>query len=350
MSMSKEAREAIVQKLLEQIWTNPQKFSAYEFARTENMTPQSVYRYLRQLENDGRITKVRSGRKNVYTLTEKTDMFSLPLAGLMEDIVWKQRVAPFFSDLPSVPKDNLSLAFTEILNNAIDHSAGETVSIEMMKNGSIARVLISDDGVGIFTKIADAMGLAEKSFAILELAKGKFTTDPESHTGEGVFFSSRVMDGFAIVSDGLVFLGAGSDGVEYLTNGVTSGQGTSVLMEICYDHTQTAKEVFDYFTQAPEDYGFSKTIVPVRLLEYGDEKPLVVSRSQAKRLMVRFDRFQNIILDFTGIDEIGQGFADELFRVFPRQHPQTKLYPKNCSDAVLQMINRVTGPNQLMTD
>ena len=112
-------------------------------------------------------------------------------------------------------------------------------------------------------------------------------------------------------------------------------------MEIKYSHTETSKDVFDKFTQAPEDYGFSKTIVPVRLLEYGDPTPLVISRSQAKRLMMRFERFQNTVLDFSGIEEIGQGFADELFRVFPSQHPGTLLTPINCNDSVAKMISRV---------
>ena len=185
------------------------------------------------------------------------------------------------------------------------------------------------------------MGLEENSFAILELAKGKFTTEPESHTGEGVFFSSKVVDDFAIFSEDLVFLGPSSDNNPYVDKARTFRKGTTVFLRIKNSHKETSKEVFDRFTEAPESYGFTKTIVPVRLLEYGDDRPLVVSRSQAKRLMVRFDRFENIVLDFSGIEEIGQGFADELFRVFPSQHPNTILTPINCSEQVNNMIQRV---------
>lgn len=341
MSNSKEAREAIIARLLDGIGKAPESFSAYEFAKQENMTAQSIYRYLDQLEKAGRVTKKKAGRKNQYRLVITRENFTVELEGLSEDLIWRQRVAPFFSDLPEISAYNLSIAFTEMLNNAIDHSGGKHAKVYLTKNGYMATVQITDDGIGIFTKIADAMNLEEKSFAVLELAKGKFTTDPQSHTGEGVFFSSKVVDGFAIISDGLIFLGPDSESEGYLTRTQLGKTGTTVIMEIKYSHTQTAKEIFDYFTQSPDDYGFSKTIVPVRLLEYGDEKPLVVSRSQAKRLMVRFERFENIILDFTGIDEIGQGFADELFRVFPSQHPSSKLYPTNCSDAVKRMINRV---------
>lgn len=341
MSINKEAREAILFKIIEFIGENPVEFSASRFAKQEGLSIQSIYRYLNFLEDSGVINKTKKGRANSFSLVEHTKNFTLPLEGLSEDVVWKNEVAPFFSEIPIIAFNNLYYAFTEMLNNAIDHSAGNQVQLIIMKNSYKVRIWICDDGVGIFNKIAAAMNLEEKSFAILELAKGKFTTDPNSHTGEGIFFSSKVVDNFAIISENLVFLGPTSTQNPYIASVDDVEKGTSVLMEIKYNHTESTSEVFDRFTQAPEDYGFSKTIVPVRLLEYGDEKPLVVSRSQAKRLMVRFERFQNIVLDFAGIEEIGQGFADELFRVFPSQHPNTKLSPVNCNESVRKMIARV---------
>lgn len=41
--------------------------------------------------------------------------------------------------------------------------------------------------------------------AILELSKGKLITDAENHAGEGIFFTSRVFDEFAVISGGLFF-------------------------------------------------------------------------------------------------------------------------------------------------
>lgn len=84
----------------------------------------------------------------------------------------------------------------------------------------------------------------------------------------------------------------------------------------------------------------SKTIVPMRLAKYGAEN--LISRSQAKRVVSRFDKFTTVVLDFEGIDEIGQGFADEIFRVFANDHPNIELIPYQCSTNVQQMINRVS--------
>lgn len=346
MSISRAERDAIFSLLIDRLGESGPSFSAASFAKEQGLTVTSVYRYLDFLVSDGVLKKQKQGRSNVYSFVDRELLLSFPLANLAEDVVWSRDIRPFLSDLPAVPLNNLGFAFTEMLNNAIDHSGGTLVSIRVISNIYQSVIVIADDGIGIFRKIADAMNLEEKSFAILELAKGKFTTDPASHTGEGIFFSSKVVDDFAIFSDDLLFLGPTSDAPPFIDKIGHSRTGTTVLLGIRSAHTQTAEEVFNQFIENPDSYGFSKTIVPVRLLEYGDENPLVVSRSQAKRLIVRFDRFENIVLDFSGIEEIGQGFADELFRVFPSQHPRSVLTPINCSESVQRMIRRVQADSE----
>lgn len=49
-------------------------------------------------------------------------------------------------------------------------------------------------------------------------------------------------------------------------------------------------------------------------------KPLLDSRSQAKRLLARVDKFKKVIFDFDDVEPIGQAFADEVFCVFAKQH------------------------------
>lgn len=76
---------------------------------------------------------------------------------------------------------------------------------------------------------------------------------------------------------------------------------------LLHSHTaRTTKKVFDKFT-SDEDYGFTKTVVPVKLMRHGDDN--LMSRSQAKRLLARFDRFKVVILDFSGVASVGQALA-----------------------------------------
>lgn len=51
-------------------------------------------------------------------------------------------------------------------------------------------------------------------------------------------------------------------------------------------------------------------------------------------------RFRHVALDFAGVHWIGQAFADEIFRVFARAHPEVELMPVHADPEVQQMIRR----------
>ena len=286
---------------------------------------------------------------------EKKKYIKYKIEGLDEQNVYSDMAKEFIEPVSECVRGNFAYAFTEILNNAINHSDGENVWVDIARNEYRLSFCITDDGVGIFSKVAGALNLYDKRHAILELAKGKFTTDPASHTGEGIFFSSKCGDMFKLYSDGLVFeSGSDSNSLtdtlandhERKTQAGSVTNGTMVIFEIEMDHSKTLEKLINEFTDAPENYGFSKTMIPIHLLEYGDKTPVFVSRSQAKRLLTRVDRFETVVLDFTGVKEIGQGFADEIFRVFKLQHPNVELAAANCSESVEFMIKHVSGSSK----
>jgi hypothetical protein len=66
----------------------------------------------------------------------------------------------------------------------------------------------------------------------------------------------------------------------------------------------------------------------------------LISRSQAKRILARVERFREVVLDFEGIDSIGPAFADEMFRVFASRHPQVSMLPIRANPDVSRMIAR----------
>lgn len=230
------------------------------------------------------------------------------------------------------------------MNNAVDHSGGESVFARMGQDEKNIRIIISDNGIGIFAKITNALNLPDMRQALFELSKGKLTTDPSKHTGEGVFFTSRMFDTYEIAANGLLFNHSDDSPNDWLREEKEGfEEGTAVFMRIALTSPRTAADVYSQFTDAPEDYSFSKTVVPMKLARYGDEQ--LVSRSQAKRLIARFDRFKIVILDFDGIQEIGQAFADELFRVYGTAHPEVELLPKNMTAQVQRMWLRTISSN-----
>ena len=165
---------------------------------------------------------------------------------------------------------------------------------------------------------------------MFELTKGKFTTDPDRHTGEDIFFTSRMFDSFSIMS-GSPYLshnrGAGDWLLEDRTD-ESSCSGTSVFLRIDPHSSHTIEEVLTYYATEQDDYAFNRTKMAIRLaVEEGEQ---LVSRSQAKRISARLDRFREVILSFEGVASIGPAFADELFRVFRSQHPDVDVNPYQC--------------------
>lgn len=262
------------------------------------------------------------------------------LNGLAEDRVWTQDVAPLLVGLPANVREICHHGLTKMVNNAIDHSEGRRVRVLVDRNTTRVGIVVSDDGIGIFRKITRALSLPDERLALLELSKGKLTTAPREHSGEGVFFTSRMFDVFQIFSGDLVFdhNDADADDLLYEFDAKPSSRGTTVRMEIHESSQRTVKGVFDQFSSGPDDYNFAKTVVPVRLAKIGDE--LLVSRSQAKRLLQRVERFSTVVLDFSEVSSIGQAFADEVFRVFANEHPNVELLPINAAPYVQQMIRR----------
>jgi hypothetical protein len=200
---------------------------------------------------------------------------------------------------------------------------------------------VYDDGIGIFEKIKRQFQLEDHRHAILELSKGKLTTSPDRHSGQGIFFTSRMFDKFSITSSNSYFSHVLNE-KDYLYPLDGSVKGTLVEMRVGVNSRRTPKEIFDAYTDLDsDDLDFSKTQVFLDLARYGKED--LVSRSQAKRVLAGFDRFKEVALDFTGIDTMGQAFADEIFRVYARQHPKIKLNPINAVEDVMRMIRRATS-------
>ena len=298
---------------------------------------QVVHYHLKKMEKEGLISSTGTTRnkrffvKPVHEIGFELDIIS----GLEEHKVWKERIEPLLKGYKSNVVSISNYGFTEMFNNVIDHSEGSSVLLSIKVFPNKIEMMVHDNGVGIFNKIAREFHLDDQRHAILELSKGKLTTDPKRHSGEGIFFSSRMFDEFAILSGKFYF--SSSAGIDWLHDREKETAGTAVFMTLNTNTSRTMKEVFDRFATG-EDYGFTKTHIPVSLLKYGEEN--LVSRSQAKRLLAGLQKFKEVILDFKGVKSVGQAFADEIFRVFRNEHPDIKLIPVNTVDEVKKMITR----------
>jgi anti-sigma regulatory factor (Ser/Thr protein kinase) len=230
-------------------------------------------------------------------------------------------------------------AFTEMLNNAIDHSGSPDVQVSVWTRDGVLGFEIADEGMGVFRRVREGRRLEDDFAALQEISKGKVTTDPARHTGEGIFFTSKVVDLFSLESGGLRWT------VDNLRGDQAAGEaplrvGTRVRCEVASNTSRTLHDVFDAYT-AEDTHAFSKSRTVVRLFESGER---FVSRSEAKRLARGLERFDEVLIDFRGVTQVGQGFVDELFRVWHEQRPGTTLVPVNMAPAVEAMVRRGLPP------
>lgn len=337
MKFTEEVIDLIKNYIISNISENPNKITQQTCNHFE-ITKPTVLKYLNELIEANIIEKQGSNKYPNYQLVKTTHKFTYPNQDLEEDVLWRNDIAPLLGDLNSNVKDICQYGFTEMVNNVIDHSEAKDLIIKLDIDYLNIEIRVVDIGIGIFRKIKNALGLEHSKHAILELAKGKFTSDPENHSGEGIFFTSRVFDGFIIASHKLRFYGIGNrDGI--FLEEENDIPGTGVLMSIKKSSQTKLVDIFNEYADPDKDPSFHKTLIPVKLMEH--EGDALISRSQAKRLINRFDRFTEVVLDFDGVTQIGQAFADQVFRVFRNKHPEVHLRVANASDDVANMIKRV---------
>lgn len=313
-----------------------------EVARELGVSPS----YVRKLADAGVLPhRVTRGGHRLFDLVEtraafdrrhnRTVVLELPIEGLEEHTVWERLQAQ--APVRGATKEALDIsryAFTELLNNAIDHSSGTTVTVRWEASAEQIRAEIGDNGIGAFERIRRDLGLSDHRSALAEVTKGKVTTQPNRHSGEGLFFTSRAVDYFDLQANHLRWTVDNRRGD--FAMGVSSyAPGTRAAFEV---DPRTARRLEDVFKAYTDDQlQFSRTTVRVKLFESGSS---FVSRSEAKRLLTGLERFLEVQIDFDKVESVGQGFADEVFRVWAKQHPDVRLVPVNMNDGVALMVGR----------
>lgn len=333
MKFSEEKKQAIRSYILEKIGDGQESLSA-AVREAFGISANTYHNYIKELVSENKIQKNGQGKYELITKridrTYKRSRGEFKSDTYAFDDCFENEIACLGRNIKSI----WNYAFSEMANNVIDHSEAENMHVTIEKNYLFTTVIIKDDGVGIFNKIQKHFSLDSVDEAICELFKGKLTTDENNHSGEGIFFSSRMMDKFFIISNGKMF-STSKYNIDDISDIDDGEGGTCVYMSLSNFTKRTAKEVFDAY--ADVDNGFTKTMIPMKNIF--DSSP--ISRSQAKRLCNRLDKFEEVIFDFDEVSWMGQGFAHQIFVVFARNYPEIKLTCINMSESVEKMYNHV---------
>lgn len=340
MKVTEEQKRTVVLYLLEKIRENRDGLSQHT-AEVFHISPNTVHTYLNELLGKGIILREKRGKYSLAE-TEITVCLQRSLGELKNDTdALNKHLEPVIRDLAPSVRSIWQYAFSEMVNNVIDHSGAEHLWIRIRRNHLLTQVLLTDDGVGIFENIRNHFGFESLDDAICELFKGRLTTDAVHHSGEGIFFSSKMMDRFYILSGGKIFTTDKYEEKLISDMGGDRPEGTSVMMELSNFSCKKASETFDLYTN--DDGGFTKTKIPLKNIFDSDP----VSRSQARRVCNRLDKFTEVELDFDGVSWMGQGFAHQIFVVFRGEHPDIILNPINMGEDVESMYRHVIGSASL---
>ena len=329
-----ETSANIKEFILNHVADHPRGISALAEERF-GISRSAVNRHLKRLVDDGFLEASGATRAREYRLKNFVDesFETGVIPGVTEESwYWSHHAAPHLQDLPRNVLRICEYGFTEILNNAFEHSESQNVFVSIERNAASVRFAIQDSGIGIFNKLQREFGYVDARHAAFELSKGRLTTNSKIHTGYGIFFTSRAFDVFRIFSGNLTFDRVkDEDNWIFESNKEREVEGTWVSMKIHPQAPQILQNEFDKYGHA-----FVKTQVSLSLLKYEGEE--LISRSQARRLLARLDQFEEVVLDFEGIAMIGHSFADEIFRVYQNANPKIEIITMSTTPEIEKVI------------
>jgi len=327
------------------------KVTAREITQNIGVSRQYVNLVVSELITEGEMVKIGSTRYAFYV----SKAYMTKYSEVIPNVFKKQYInksleehkvfleiedrLPQLKKLPESVRSIFAFAFSEMFNNAIEHSKSKIISTEVALRNNMLSFIVNDAGVGVFRNIMKKKKLKSETEAIQDLLKGKTTTMPKSHSGEGIFFTSRTGDMFILDSFGRVLLVDNLKQDFVISTGSAFKRGTRVTFKINANSNRHLSDVFKKYTNhgKDSDYGFDKTEIRVKLYTSGG---VSVSRSQARRILEGLDKFKVIIFDYENVPLVGQAFADEIYRVFREQHPDIRLENENMGEGVEFMIKR----------
>ncbi|MDI6803917.1 MAG: DUF4325 domain-containing protein [Bacteroidota bacterium] len=343
----KKNKNIDIKNLILAIISKKGSVDAVEIINKTGFSRAYVNRFFQELRREGKIILLGKSNKAHYVFATKNIIEKkkkqivsvhriLKNKSLTEDKILQEikESSGIFSRVSDNVTHILEYAFLEILNNAIEHSQSENISVWVDKNSDLYFCVV-DRGLGIFNHIRKKQKLQNEYEAIQDLLKGKLTTSPEAHSGEGIFFTSKVADKLVIRSSNkkLIFDNRIKDIFVEESKNIT---GTEVEFWIS---RASDKKLLDIFRQySGEEFDFSKTNVKIDLYKSGET---YLSRSQARRVISGLEKFKEIVFDFKNVTTIGQGFADEIFRVWQNRMSDSKLIIQNANENIIFMIKHV---------
>lgn len=303
-----DSSDQIKQFILENL-TEHQKDIIKASIRKFGLSRQAILKHMHTLISEDRVVAHGRTRDRFYELKPLVN-FSRTVDitnGFSADQILRSQILPNLDSVPLNIYEICEFSIGALLSNTLDHSKATKLNYKLYVSSTDVHFVLSDNGIGIFEKLNTSLSLTDIQVAVLEIAKGHITTDPDNHSGEELMTVIHLFDKVTIDSSG-VCLTYHNQNNEWIVSGSAQQKGTRIHLEIKSNSRRTCQDVFrQIFDQE------SKMVrIPVNLIRGEGEQ--VNSRTQAQNLLYNIKDLNEIEFDFKNIDLIGPAFADELVR------------------------------------
>lgn len=296
---------------------------------------QAILKHMNALINENRVIAHGKTRDRFYEIMPQVNYSkSIEITDeVSPSQILKNQILPNFSTLNKNIYEICEFSIMAILANTFEHSKATRLNYKLFITPTETHIFMSDNGLGIFSKIQDKLELGSTQIAVIEVAKGHVTTDPKNHAGEELMTVIRLFDHVTIEASGLC-LSYFSDSKNWSVTSSQQTNGTRFHLEIKTNSRRTCQETFhQIFNQE------NKSVrIPVNLIRAKNE--LVNSRSQAKKLLLNIREMEEIKFDFNNIELIGPAFADELIRTTKHKNDSADIKWVNSNETVDLLMSR----------
>ncbi len=313
-----------------------------EISEQTGYTRQTVHRYLRSMVDAGELAVSGRARATRYFLPKfPPGLLQINLGEFDTDEIWATAEPKLLPSSASPAARGLArFCFGELLSNASTHSAGASATLHCQSLPDLIRFELADTGLGLFTRVREKLKLASDLDALVELSKSPLTTMPATHFGRGLFVVAAACQRFHIVANGLRWTQDNIRGDQLLSQ-IERVPGTRVGCEIDPASEAEAQQLLRERAASSSPLSATGRVALLVLNQQGTGN--FVSRAEAQSLMRGMEQLREVRLDFTGVEGVGSGFAEEIFAVWAAAHPKVRIRVLNANPVVQRVIDHAAS-------
>ena len=333
MRTSKQIKQFILDNL-----SSHQKDIIKATIRKFGLSRQAILKHMNALIVEERVVAYGKTRDRYYELKPIINFSkSIDIKQTFEPkIILRSQVLPNLINLPKNINEICEFALVALFYNILHHANATRLNFKIYISQHDVHLVVSDNGIGIFSNIANAFNFELIRIAVVEIAKGDITSDPEHHSGDDLNAVIQMFDKVDISSSGI------SLSYDNATNDWKAQEskqiiGTRIHLEIKTNSRRTCQDVFkQLFTKKK-----NMAQVPVKLARSNGEQ--LNTREQAQNLLHNLKELKKIEFDFKNIEVVGPAFADELVRKTKMKNQNIDISWINSSDLVDVLMSRAVN-------